>query len=580
METKANFVLIGAVTVLGVIGLLGLLAWFAKIEVDRQYDQYDVLFDGVAGLGMAADVRYNGLSVGKVIAIGFDKTDPGKVRVRIEVNADTPVKTDTTAQLNSQGVTGVAFVALSGGTPDAAFLRDTVTPPEIPLIPSELSVVQALTEEAPNLLAEAMEVIREVRSFLGPENQSAVSNLLQNLDNASGQLDQALSDFSDISLAVADGADEISKFTGKLEEIGVTVQEILVKVGNTLDAAEVAIGSIEPTMRSAAEAFDTAEATIGNVDTLVTTRVPDIADDMSATLRSMETATNDLRTQVDTVLSQFGGTADVATKRLAELEAPIARLETTLADAQTSMAAVESASVSFETLVDGDGAAVVRDARVTLKTVQESLAGMEQTLKEDIPTIVTDIRTAVTSATGVIDQVSTDVAAFATRLDPLADSGNAALKAATETLANANRTMANLDKALSTAEETLGAVERTFVEAETVMNADLGPAISDVRSAAGQFAATTETLSQDIPGLTADLREVMARALSVIQDVDATVSAAAPSLRDFSRTGLPEFTKFAREAQQLVYQLEQLAKKIERDPARFFFGNNVPEFRR
>ena len=51
METKANFVLIGTMTVLGVIGLLGLLIWFAKVEIDRQYAQYEVLFESVSGLG-------------------------------------------------------------------------------------------------------------------------------------------------------------------------------------------------------------------------------------------------------------------------------------------------------------------------------------------------------------------------------------------------------------------------------------------------------------------------------------------------------------------------------------------------
>jgi phospholipid/cholesterol/gamma-HCH transport system substrate-binding protein len=58
------------------------------------------------------------------------------------------------------------------------------------------------------------------------------------------------------------------------------------------------------------------------------------------------------------------------------------------------------------------------------------------------------------------------------------------------------------------------------------------------------------------------------------------VSDSAPPIQSFAQTGLPEFTRFAREAQQLVSQLEQLTKKMERDPARFFFGNNVPEFRR
>jgi len=543
METKANFVLIGAVTVLGVLGLLGLLIWFAKVEIDRQYAWYETLFESASGLGMAADVRYNGLSVGTVIGLGLDADDPSKVRVRIEVTADTPIKTDTVAQLNSQGVTGVAFVALTGGSPEAALLRDPIDLTVIPMIQSELSVVQALTEDAPDLVAEAVAAIKDFRNVMGPENQTAVSNMLQNIEAASGQLEQALSDFSNISRTVAEGTAEISKFTGRLDEIGSTIQTTLLKVNETLDVAKVAIAEVEPTMQSATAAFTTAETTISGVDVFVKNRIPQIADDLSGAIQSIDTATTGLSTQLDAVLKQFGGTADAATDRFVALETTIATLDQTLAEVRSSLAAVESASVSFQGLMDGEGTALVSDARATLKTMQMTISGMDKTLQEDIPAIVADIRTAVTKATDVIDQVSGDVTAF-------------------------------------TKEKTLDTAERTFAEAETVITADLGPAISDVRTAAGQFESTMTNLSQDIPAITADLRNAMARALEVIQDINETVTASAPPIQTFARTGLPEFTKFAREAQQLVYQLDQLARKLERDPARFFFGNNVPEFRR
>ncbi len=580
METKANFVLIGAVTVLGVVGLLGLLLWFAKVEIDRQYAQYEVLFESVSGLGMAGDVRYNGLSVGQVIGLALDADDPSKVRVRIEVAAGTPIKTDTTAQLNSQGVTGVSFVALSGGSPEAPLLRDGSDPTAVPLIPAERSVVQALTEDAPDLVAEAVAAIKEVRSFLGSENQSAVSNVLQNLETASGKLEQALSDFSEISRTVSEGTAEISRFTGRLDEIGDTIQVTLLKVNETLDVAKVSIAEVEPTMRSATTAFTTAEKAIGDVDTFVQTRVPQIANDLSAAIKSIDTATNELRAQIDLVLTQFGGSAGAATERFSELEATIAALDVTLAEARTSFAAVEDASVSFQGLVDGDGTALVTDARTTLKTVQDAISGIDTVFQQDIPKIVVDIRTAVASATGVIDQASTDISAFTKRLDPLVTSAEQTLRAATGTLTNANHTMANLDQALSTAQSALNAAEKTFVGAEAIIGTDLGPAISDVRTAASQFEATMATLSEDIPGVTADLREAMAGALSVIEKINETVTASAPPIRAFSQTGLPEFTKFAREAQQLVYQLEQLTKKMDRDPARFFFGNDLREFRR
>jgi phospholipid/cholesterol/gamma-HCH transport system substrate-binding protein len=580
METKANFVLIGAVSVLGILGLLGLLVWFAKVEIDRQYAVYEVLFESVSGLGMAADVRYNGLSVGKVIGLELDAEDPGKVRVRIEVAADTPIKTDTSAQLNSQGVTGVAYVALTGGSPDTPLLRESADAAEVPLIPAQRSVVQALTEDAPDLVTEAVETIKDIRSFLGPENREAVSALLRNLENASGQLDAALTDFSDISRHVSEGAAQISNFTGRLDEIGTTVQTTLSTANETLEVAKVALADIEPTLKSATAAFTAAETTIGNIDEIVQTRVRTIAEDLNLTIRSIEGATNDLHGQLGDVLTRFGGTADVATNRFTELETTIADLDLTLSDARASLAAVESASVYFQELVDGEGSALVQDARTTLADVKESLARLDGLLQEDFSAIVADVRQAVASANAVVDRVAVDVTAFTKQLDPLVLSGEATLQAATETLHNANRSLGNLDQALSTTETTLDVARRAFSEAETAITTDLGPAVRDIRTAAGQFESTLAALSSDIPAITADLRNATARTLEVVEEIGRTVEAGAPPIEDFARTGLPEFTNFAREAQRLIYRLDLLAKKLERDPARFFFGNSVPVFGR
>ena len=99
----------------------------------------------------------------------------------------------------------------------------------------------------------------------------------------------------------------------------------------------------------------------------------------------------------------------------------------------------------------------------------------------------------------MIDQASTDISAFTKRLDPMLASGEQTLQVATETLTKANGTLANLDQALNTAESALSAAERTFVDAEAIITTDLGPAISDVRTAAGQFETTMATLSKDIP---------------------------------------------------------------------------------
>ncbi len=106
METKARFVLVGAFTLAAMAALLAFLLWLAQVQINRSYAQYDIVFDTVSGLGQDSVVRYNGVDVGKVLDIALDAQNPALVRVRIEINAATPVRKDTVATLSSQGVTG------------------------------------------------------------------------------------------------------------------------------------------------------------------------------------------------------------------------------------------------------------------------------------------------------------------------------------------------------------------------------------------------------------------------------------------------------------------------------------------
>jgi phospholipid/cholesterol/gamma-HCH transport system substrate-binding protein len=188
METRARFVLMGLFTIFGLLGGLGFVLWLAKVQIDRTYAQYDIRFGTVAGLSQTGAVRYNGVDVGKVVSIALDRDDPSLVRVRIEVFASTPIRTDTVATLASQGVTGVAFIALEGGSADAGPI-ERVPPAGVPVIPSERSVVQDLLITGPDLLAEANALIAEVRGFATPQNRDAVAGLLANLQDASGRID-------------------------------------------------------------------------------------------------------------------------------------------------------------------------------------------------------------------------------------------------------------------------------------------------------------------------------------------------------------------------------------------------------
>jgi phospholipid/cholesterol/gamma-HCH transport system substrate-binding protein len=80
--------------------------------------------------------------------------------------------------------------------------------------------------------------------------------------------------------------------------------------------------------------------------------------------------------------------------------------------------------------------------------------------------------------------------------------------------------------------------------------------------------------------VTADLQAASDAARQTFEQVSRVVAASDPPIRDFTSTALPQFTKLARETRDLINNLEQLTKQIQRDPARFFLGADTPVYKR
>ena len=181
METKANYVLIGAFTI--VIAVLGLLfaLWAAKYSADKSFQQYYVIFnEPVTGLTEGGSVQYNGISVGTIEELSLDPRDPRKVRARLKLEATAPVKVDTKAKLSQAGITGSPFIQLTGGSPKAQRLvaqnRD-----DIPVIQTEPSALQNIADTASKL-------VQRVDKLMSEENIRHLENTLTNLDNVTAAI--------------------------------------------------------------------------------------------------------------------------------------------------------------------------------------------------------------------------------------------------------------------------------------------------------------------------------------------------------------------------------------------------------
>jgi phospholipid/cholesterol/gamma-HCH transport system substrate-binding protein len=212
METRAHHLVIGSFAVGITLALVMFLLWIGKVELNREYQTYDLVFQGsVAGLSVAGDVLYNGIKVGEITDIDLDPDNPDHVLVRIRVRKDTPVKNDSVASMDSQGLTGVANVLISGGTEKAGPLT-AAEGQTYPMIPTKKSTFQELFAGTPELINRGNKLLERASQFLSDENQKVfadtlidIHRLTKNLANASDRLD-----------SITASVDELAKNTNTL----------------------------------------------------------------------------------------------------------------------------------------------------------------------------------------------------------------------------------------------------------------------------------------------------------------------------------------------------------------------------
>ncbi|HXV23827.1 MAG TPA: MlaD family protein [Alphaproteobacteria bacterium] len=188
METRASYVLVGAFVLLMLAGAGLFLVWLGRYQAEEAYAYYDIYFsESVSGLQKGGVVRYQGVEVGRVEEIRIDPGNIERVKVRIRVDRGTPIREGATATLELQGITGLVFVQIKGGSNQAPMFPERSEEP-IPVIPSRPSLTAQILEGAPTLLAQATILIEEVREIFADENRQAFSDTLTNVRDLTGML--------------------------------------------------------------------------------------------------------------------------------------------------------------------------------------------------------------------------------------------------------------------------------------------------------------------------------------------------------------------------------------------------------
>jgi phospholipid/cholesterol/gamma-HCH transport system substrate-binding protein len=227
METKANYVAVGAFVLACVIGLVVAILWLARAQYNQEYSYYQTFFKGpVTGLGKGTITRYNGIEVGRIASLAFDPNDPQSVVVTLQVQPDLNIREDSIASIESQGLTGASYVEISGGTNTAPLL--TAKPEQkYPVIRAKQSTLQQLEQSAPELVARLNIAAQRFNDLMNDGNRRNVTHILANLDNVTSTL--------------ASRSGEIDAIIRNANQATKTLNTALLDVKPTLDDAQVTL---------------------------------------------------------------------------------------------------------------------------------------------------------------------------------------------------------------------------------------------------------------------------------------------------------------------------------------------------
>ena len=241
METKANYVAVGAFVLACVIGLVVTILWLAGVQYSQEYAYYQAYFKGpVTGLGKGTVTRYNGIEVGRITNLEFDPSDPQRVIVTMQVQPNLNIREDSVASIDSQGLTGGSFVEISGGTANAPLLvaKDDQ---RYPVIRTKQSTFAQLEQSAPEVVAKLDIAASRLNDLLNDDNRRAIAHVLANLDETTQVIARHSADIdatiANTNKAMANLSDATNNLTPTLEKVDLAVQ----KYGKVADDADAFI---------------------------------------------------------------------------------------------------------------------------------------------------------------------------------------------------------------------------------------------------------------------------------------------------------------------------------------------------
>lgn len=257
METRANHVWVGVVTLALVALVVAFTIWIARLNKGEQ-NHYDIFFhQSVEGLAKGSEVSYAGVPAGQVAKIELWKNDPGLVRVNVAIDEKIPILEGTTATIQGS-FTGVSTIQLNGGVKG----RPEISAPGRagdPEIPTKVGGLGALLSNAPMLLEHLTTLTDRLTLVLSDKNVHSITDILSHTDKLTGNIAEASPQFkktvTDLDATISQAKDTLGEFqkvagtlNGQLDANG---NGLMQRLGTTLKSAQAAADALKGTLDDA-----------------------------------------------------------------------------------------------------------------------------------------------------------------------------------------------------------------------------------------------------------------------------------------------------------------------------------------
>lgn len=281
METRSNFVMVGAVTVALLLGVLAFIVWLAGLS-NTTKKCFDVYFaEGVGGLSKSSNVTFSGVPVGQVSKISLLPNRPEFVWVRINVDEQTPVLQGTSAQIHGVGFTGVSEIQLTGAERGRPAI-DQVGPQGCPVIPATSGGISALLNSAPELIDRIQRLTERLTELLSDKNQNSIADILENIDATTKTLRQRAPEMGDTIAEIKSASHNASLAAANVATLAANTNQLMTQDGRP------AMENLNKTLASVQQATD-------NLNGMINDARPGVQNFSKSTLPEANRLVRDLR---------------------------------------------------------------------------------------------------------------------------------------------------------------------------------------------------------------------------------------------------------------------------------------------